>query len=52
MRDLPVCLAIAALLAMGIGAMMKPRLLTAHFGIFELSAAGRNEVRAVMAASA
>lgn len=47
MQDLPVYLAIAGFLAMGIGALLKPRLVTAQFDIPELSAAGRNEVRAV-----
>ena len=32
---------------MGIGAIAKPALVTGQFGILELTAAGRNEVRAV-----
>lgn len=47
MQDLPVYIAIAGFLAMGIGALLKPRLVTAQFNIPELSAAERNEVRAV-----
>jgi hypothetical protein len=47
MQDLPVLLAIAGFTAMGIGAIAKPALVTAPFGILELTLAGRNEVRAV-----
>jgi hypothetical protein len=47
MRDLPVYLAIAGFFVMGVGAIVKPRLVTAQFEILDLSAAGRNEVRAV-----
>lgn len=32
---------------MGNGAIAKPRLVTAQFGILELTAAGRNDARAV-----
>ncbi len=32
---------------MGVGAIAKPALVTAQFGILELTPAGRNEVRAV-----
>lgn len=32
---------------MGIGAIAKPTVVTAQFGILELTPAGRNEVRAV-----
>ena len=32
---------------MGFGAIAKPAFVTAQFGIFELTTAGRNEVRAV-----
>jgi Domain of unknown function (DUF4345) len=47
MRDLPVYFAIAGFFAMGIGAIAKPHLVTAQFDILDLTAAGRNEVRAV-----
>lgn len=47
MRDLPVYLAIAGLFVMGNGATAKPRIVAAQFGILDLTAAGRNEVRAV-----
>ena len=47
MQDPPVYLAIIGFLAMGIGALVKPHLVTAQFDIPELSCAGRNEVRAV-----
>jgi hypothetical protein len=47
MRDLPVYLAIVGFFAMGIGALVKPRVVTAQFGILDLTPAGRNEVRAV-----
>ncbi|WP_422565197.1 hypothetical protein [Ideonella sp.] len=47
MQDLPVYFAIAGFLAMGIGALLKPRLVTAQFDIPELSAASRSEVCAV-----
>jgi hypothetical protein len=47
MQDLPVLIAIAGFTVMGIGAIAKPALVTAQFGILELTPAGRNEVRAV-----
>jgi len=47
MQNLPVYIAIAESLAMGIGALLKPVVVTAQFDIPELSSAGRNEVRAV-----
>jgi hypothetical protein len=47
MQDLPVLLAIAGFAVMGIGAIAKPALVMAQFGILELTPAGRNEVRAV-----
>ena len=47
MQDLPVYLGIVGFLAMGIGVLPKPRLVTAQFDIPERCAAGRNEVRAV-----
>ena len=51
MKDLPVYLAIAGFFVMGIGAITKPHLVTAHFDILDLTAAGRNEVRAVYGGS-
>lgn len=47
MQNLPIYIAIAGFLAMGMGAMLKPVMVTKPFGIPDLSAAGRNEVRAV-----
>jgi hypothetical protein len=47
MQDLPVLIAIAGFTVMGISAIAKPALVTAQFGILELTPAGRNEVRAV-----
>lgn len=47
MHDLPILLAIAAFIVMGVGAIAKPTLVTAQFGILDLTPAGRNEVRAV-----
>jgi hypothetical protein len=47
MQDLPVLLAIAGFTVMGVGAIAKPALVTAQFGILELTPAGRSEVRAV-----
>ena len=47
MNDLPIYLAMSGFIVMGLGAVIKPLLVTAQFGILELSAAGRNEVRAV-----
>lgn len=47
MQDLPVYLAIAGFLAMGIDALLKPRLVTAQFDIPETNTARRNEVCAV-----
>lgn len=47
MRDLPIYVAMAAFLLMGVGALARPTLVTAQFGMPDLTAAGRNEVRAV-----
>jgi hypothetical protein len=47
MKDLPVYLAIIGFVVMGLGAIVRPVLVTAQFGIVELTLAGRNEVRAV-----
>jgi hypothetical protein len=47
MRDLPIYVAMGAFLLMGVGALARPTLVTAQFGMSELTAAGRNEVRAV-----
>ena len=47
MRDLPIYVAMAAFLLMGMGALARPTLVTAQFGMPDLTAAGRNEVRAV-----
>ena len=47
MKDLPIYLAMSGFIVMGLGAVIKPLLVTAQFGILELSTAGRNEVRAV-----
>jgi hypothetical protein len=47
MQDLPVYLAMTGFLLMGVGALLKPVLVTGQFGVRELSAAGRNEIRAV-----
>jgi hypothetical protein len=47
MNDLPIYLAMCGFIVMGLGALIKPLLVTTQFGILELSAAGRNEVRAV-----
>jgi hypothetical protein len=47
MRDLPIYIAISAFLLMGAGALAKPTLVTAQFGMPDLTAAGRNEIRAV-----
>jgi hypothetical protein len=48
MRDLPVELATAGFFVVGAGAIAKPRLVTAQSGILHLTAARRNEVRAVV----
>jgi len=47
MQDFPVYLAFVGFLLMGVGALTKPLLVTAQFGIGELTAAGRSEIRAV-----
>ena len=47
MRDLPIYVAMGAFLLIGVGALARPTLVTAQFGMSELTAAGRNEVRAV-----
>jgi hypothetical protein len=47
MQDLPILIAIVGFTLMGIGAIAKPTLVTAQFGIRELTPAGRSEVRAV-----
>jgi hypothetical protein len=52
MQDLPVLLTITGLTVMGITATAEPAFMTARLGILDLTAAGRNEVRASMAASA
>jgi hypothetical protein len=41
MQDLPVLLAIIGFTVMGVGAIAKPNLVTAQFGILELTPAGR-----------
>jgi hypothetical protein len=51
MQDLPVFLAIAGFTVMGIVATAKPAFVKTRFGNLELTAAGRNEVRASKAAS-
>jgi hypothetical protein len=45
--DVALWIGVVGFAAMGIGAMVRPVAVTAQFGIDELSAAGRNEVRAV-----
>ena len=47
MGDFPLYLAIMGFSAMGLGALVRPTLVTAQFGIPDLSSAGRSEVRAV-----
>jgi hypothetical protein len=47
MPDLPIYVAMGAFLLMGVGALARPTLVTAQFGMPDLTAAGRNEVRAV-----
>ena len=47
MKDLPVYFAALGFALMGLGALFKPSLVTVQFGIPTLTAAGRNEVRAV-----
>jgi|GEM_PF-288651 hypothetical protein len=47
MKDFPVYIAAFGFAVMGIGALIKPTLVTAQFGILALDSAGRNEVRAV-----
>jgi hypothetical protein len=47
MQDLPVNLTIAGFLALEIGALLTQHLVSVQFDIWELSAAGRNEVRGV-----
>ena len=45
--DLPVLAAILAFALMGVGALARPLLVSRQFDISTLTAAGRNEVRAV-----
>jgi len=47
MQHPPALLGITGLTVMGIGAIANPAVVTAQFGILELTPAGRNEVRAV-----
>ena len=42
-----ICILAVSFAIMGIGALLKPELVTTQFGISILSSAGRNEVRAV-----
>lgn len=42
-----ICILAVGFVIMGIGALLKPELVTTQFGIPILSSAGRNEVRAV-----
>jgi hypothetical protein len=47
LNDLPVLLAILGFVVMGIGALVSPQRVSRQFDIPTLTAAGRNEVRAV-----
>lgn len=47
MQDLPIVLAIIAFAVMGVGAIVRPGLVTSQFGISDLTSAARSEVRAV-----
>jgi hypothetical protein len=47
MKDSSVYLVIIGFRVMGLGALVRPVLVTAQFGIFDLTPAGRNEIRAV-----
>ena len=47
MGDFPLYLALIGFVAMGLGALVRPTLVTAQFGIPDLTPAGRSEVRAV-----
>jgi hypothetical protein len=46
-QDLPIVLAILAFAVMGVGAIVRPGLVTSQFGISDLTSAARSEVRAV-----
>ncbi|MEI7970503.1 MAG: DUF4345 family protein [Betaproteobacteria bacterium] len=47
MKDSSVYLVIIGFSVMGLGALVRPVLVTAQFGILDLTPAGRNEIRAV-----
>jgi hypothetical protein len=47
LNDLPILLAILGFVVMGIGALVSPQRVSRQFDIPTLTAAGRNEVRAV-----
>ena len=47
LNDAPILLALMLALLMGLGAIAAPTRVTRQFGILELTAAGRNEVRSV-----